>query len=65
MRVRHESPCDRECPDRSGTCHGKCERYASFVAQMEKRRKMKANDRTWTSAKVTAYNLKVKQTQKY
>ena len=31
-------PCIRECPDRSPTCHGKCEKYQDFVKDREKER---------------------------
>lgn len=31
-------PCGKECPDRSPTCHGECEKYAEFVRLNELRK---------------------------
>ena len=25
-----ENPCKRDCPDRTGTCHADCSRYAAY-----------------------------------
>lgn len=27
---RPPNPCRKDCPDRSGTCHGTCEKYKTF-----------------------------------
>ena len=27
---RLKPPCTKDCPDRSRTCHGECERYQAF-----------------------------------
>lgn len=29
--MHKDIPCKRECPERSPTCHGKCERYLEWV----------------------------------
>ena len=28
-----KSPCARDCPDRSPTCHGECQKYLDFYNQ--------------------------------
>lgn len=33
-----KNPCAKDCPDRSPTCHGECERYAAFAAHCERMR---------------------------
>lgn len=29
------SPCDKECPKRSATCHGTCEAYNAWVKEKD------------------------------
>lgn len=38
------NPCGKNCPERSITCHGTCERYAEFWAKCEEARKKRAMD---------------------
>ncbi len=33
---QHDYPCTKDCPERSGTCHGTCERYLKARAENEK-----------------------------
>lgn len=35
------NPCRKDCPDRTPTCHGTCDRYAQFAAWREEVRKAK------------------------
>ena len=39
-----KNPCDRNCPERSATCHGKCEKYAAYVAWNEERKRVRVLD---------------------
>lgn len=32
------NPCTKNCPDRSPSCHGACEKYARFAAWCEHKR---------------------------
>lgn len=43
MNYTVEMPCGKDCPDRSQSCHGECERYAEFVKYNELRKKEKLN----------------------
>lgn len=36
--MKKDIPCKPDCPDRSPTCHGTCERYAAFAAKVEAER---------------------------
>lgn len=31
-----KSPCDKDCSDRSPTCHGKCVKYLEFYNERQK-----------------------------
>ena len=31
--ARVKQPCEKDCPERSPECHGKCERYKAFQAE--------------------------------
>ena len=37
-----DNPCVKECPDRTATCHGDCERYARYAARCEEQREERA-----------------------
>jgi len=37
-----DNPCVKECPDRTSTCHGTCERYIRFAAWREEEREARA-----------------------
>ena len=37
-----DNPCVKECPDRTATCHGTCERYARYAAWCEEQREARA-----------------------
>lgn len=37
-----KNPCVKECPDRSPTCHGECEKYAAYAAWCEEKRQERA-----------------------
>ena len=39
-----DNPCTRDCPDRSGTCHGDCPKFAKYNAKNEARRAAKRKD---------------------
>lgn len=39
------NPCGKNCPERSVTCHGTCERYAEFWAKCEEARKKAGHGR--------------------
>lgn len=56
MRTRNDSPCDRDCPERSSHCHGSCEKYAAFVAKRTNKRAERRQNAAWTLAKTEAYN---------
>ena len=54
--------CEKDCPDRSAGCHGKCERYKAFRAECdtwsETRRAVKLHEREMdTYAKKAAKRL--------
>ena len=66
MRTRNDSPCDRDCPERSSdpNCHSYCERYTTFAEQRKKDRDKNLQQNTWTIGKmetairVSKYNKK-------
>ena len=33
-----KNPCGRDCPDRSETCHGACEKYKAWKAENDQQR---------------------------
>ena len=37
-----DNPCVKNCPDRTPTCHGECEKYARYAAWCEERRHERA-----------------------
>lgn len=37
-------PCDRNCPERSATCHAECEKYALFTQQQAELHKKRLLD---------------------
>ncbi len=39
---RVENPCFRDCPDRTPTCHGKCEKYQAYAKWCEEVRQKRA-----------------------
>ena len=41
-----KSPCEKNCPDRSPTCHGECEKYLEYYAHRRKIDKAKLGDET-------------------
>lgn len=45
-------PCTRDCPGRSPTCHGSCDRYAAYVAYREHIRAARQHDTEMTRALV-------------
>lgn len=45
-----QSPCKKDCPDRSATCHAKCEAYLKFLEHNAKER-----ERIHVSKKVNGY----------
>ena len=51
---RNEIPCPRDCPERSPTCHGTCERYAAAVEREKQRRDDEWKNSTWTYSKGNA-----------
>ena len=53
-RIRHESPCVKDCAGRSSTCHGSCEKYAEYVKQRKAMRENKWKQSTWTQGKSLA-----------
>lgn len=46
-------PC-KDCPDREASCHGKCERYAAFRAEIDRalQNRIADNGRYMTTARV-------------
>lgn len=40
---RPTPPCTKDCPDRSGTCHGSCQKYLEFVEANELFKAERAN----------------------
>ncbi len=49
-----EIPCAKDCPDRSITCHGKCERYAAWKKEVDKQRieeRMRKKEYYWAGLK--------------
>ena len=40
-----EIPCVKDCPDRTPTCHGKCEKYKAYAAWRAEERKKWAEER--------------------
>ena len=44
------NPCAKDCPDRSPTCHGSCERYAAFAAYREQIRQNRYSENQIISA---------------
>lgn len=34
------NPCVNDCPGRSPTCHGSCEKYAAFKVALEEKRNL-------------------------
>lgn len=46
--------CNRECPDRTYDCHGKCERYAQYRAECDELKHQKELERDVMDAEVTA-----------
>ncbi len=44
---KHGSPCAKDCPDRSGTCHGTCAKYKEFERKNAERREAKQKDGKW------------------
>ncbi len=51
MRTRHDSPCDRECPKRTSTCHGSCPDYDIYAEVQKAKRKARFDDSIWTRGK--------------
>ena len=39
--------CDPECPDRSPTCHGECERYKTYEAERIRRQMQPSTAYGW------------------
>ena len=39
-----EIPCVKDCPDRTPTCHGKCEKYKAYAAWRAEERKKRAEE---------------------
>lgn len=37
-----KNPCVKECPDRSPTCRGECEKYTAYAAWCEEKRQERA-----------------------
>ena len=55
-------PCSQDCPDRSPTCHAKCERYARYVDDCAKRRaKERADSDIRRPSNLLLSNLKKQQ----
>lgn len=52
MRI-HDSPCDRDCPDRTfdPNCHGTCKRYKDWLAEEKRKQKGKRMQSDWTQSK--------------
>lgn len=51
-----KNPCTPDCPDRSQSCHGVCDKYAAFVAYREKIRAEQQRDiepRAYEITKIT------------
>jgi hypothetical protein len=46
MSIPNEYICPKDCPGRSSTCHSKCERYAKFRAEIDKRNQAIRADET-------------------
>ena len=55
MRTKNDSPCDKECPERSIGCHGSCAKYAAYAAQRTTKREDQQRNAAWTMAKTEAY----------
>ena len=55
LQIRNDSPCDRDCPERSPTCHGSCERYAVYDRERKQRREKQWRQSIWTKAKTGAF----------
>lgn len=36
MKEKYTAPCGRDCPNRAAGCHGKCEAYQAFRAELDK-----------------------------
>ena len=50
-----KQPCDRDCPNRSATCHGTCEAYLAFERE---RNASYANGVPIYSEEITAARIK-------
>lgn len=55
MRI-HDSPCDRDCPERSfdPNCHGTCKRYKDWLFEQKQRRKEARTSSAWTESRGNA-----------
>lgn len=56
IQIRNDSPCDRDCPERSPTCHGSCERYRQYTARRKDQKRAAAGENVWTRSKVNLAN---------
>lgn len=57
MRMQNDSPCDRDCQERSSdpNCHSYCKRYEVWQAKKKREREERRSSSAWTKAKTGAY----------
>ena len=69
MRLNGKQICERDCPDRSPSCHGTCEKYLQFhedrKAQNEAKLKEKTIDRMNTDSIRRAKNGNYNSIRRY
>lgn len=60
------TPCVKDCPDRSATCHAECEKYAEFVRmnELRKKGKLEALEREYIFYKQRAKRVEKKRKRK-
>ena len=61
-----KNPCGRDCPDRSETCHGTCEKYKAFYSEnaerLARKRRILDADNDFTAYSIDAQrNMKRKK----
>lgn len=49
--IGSDNPCRRECPDRSPTCHGGCDKYREWAEAREVLKKSQREDNQWSPAR--------------
>lgn len=52
-----KNPCEKTCPERTGTCHADCGKYALYAEACEKKRneRIRANRDKYVSERAKQY----------